>query len=171
MVPERPIRGKAGGEMIRLEPMDEATFEAWRMASIRDYAAEKVEAGAWLAENALERATREFAELLPGGRMTAGHVIRSVVNDSDERVGVVWFAEEDRPFGRVEFIYDIAIEPAHRRQGYAQATLEAVEAHAREHGCVGVQLHVFGGNTGARELYRRSGYVETDVTMLKRVDE
>jgi hypothetical protein len=33
-----------------------------------------------------------------------------------------------------------------------------------------VQLHVFDGNVGARDLYRKAGFVETDVTMLKRID-
>lgn len=156
--------------MLRLEPMDDTTFAAWREASVRDYAAQKVEAGNWLEEEAIGRAADEFASLLPDGRDTVGHVVCSVVNAAGERVGVVWFAEEDRPFGRVVFIYDIAIDPAHRRRGYAQAALEAVEAHAREHGCVGVQLHVFGDNVGARQLYQRAGFVETNVTMLKRVD-
>ena len=156
--------------MIRLEPMDEATFDAWRTASVRDYAAVKVEAGNWLEEDALGRAKDEFASLLPDGRHTVGHTVRSIVNGNDQRVGMVWFAEEERPFGRVVFIYDIAIDPAQRRRGYALAALEAVEAHAREHGCVGVQLHVFGDNTGARQLYQRAGYVETNVTMLKRLD-
>jgi ribosomal protein S18 acetylase RimI-like enzyme len=91
-------------------------------------------------------------------------------NEAGERVGYAWFVPEDRPFGRVVFIYDIAVDPAHRRKGYAQAALGEIEAFARERGCVGVQLHVFGGNTGARRLYQRAGYVETDVTMIKRVD-
>jgi ribosomal protein S18 acetylase RimI-like enzyme len=169
MVPEGPDRGKTEAPMIRLEPMDDATFAAWEQASIRDYAAEKVEAGAWPASEALERARREFVDLLPDGRATAGHEVRSIVNAAGERVGMVWFATEDRPFGRVVFIYDLSIEPAHRRRGHAQAALAEVEAYARAHGCVGVQLHVFGSNAGARELYRRIGFVETDVTMLKRV--
>lgn len=156
--------------MIRLEPMDEATFDAWRTAIVRDYAADKVEAGNWLPDGAVERATEEFATLLPDGRETAGHAIRLVVNGAGERVGMVWFAVEDRPFGRVTYLYDIAIEPAHRRRGYALAALAAVESFAREQDCVGVQLHVFGDNSGARRLYRRAGYVETNVTMLKRVD-
>lgn len=156
--------------MVRLEPMDDATFATWQEASIREYAAEKVEAGAWPASDALERSRREFAQELPDGRATAGHEVRSVVTDAGERVGMVWFATEERPFGRVVFIYDISIEPAHRRRGYAQAALAEVEAYARDHGLVGVQLHVFGANAGARELYRRAGFVETDVTMLKRVD-
>ena len=160
----------AGDFMIRLDPMDDATYEAWHVASVRDYAEEKVESGNWLAEEAMERSEREFAEQLSNGRETPGHQIRSMVNEASERVGYAWFVAEDRPFGRVVFIYDIAVDPTHRRKGYAQAALGEIEAYAREIGCVGVQLHVFGGNTGARELYRRAGFVETDVTMVKRVD-
>jgi ribosomal protein S18 acetylase RimI-like enzyme len=156
--------------VIRLEPMDEASYQAWREASIRDYAAEKVEAGNWLAEEALERATADFAGLLSDGRATPGHEVRAMVDDDGQCVGQAWFAFEERPFGRVVFIYDIAVDPAHRRQGHAQAALAEIEAYAREHACVGVQLHVFGGNEGARALYRRAGYEETNVTMLKRVD-
>lgn len=156
--------------MIRLEPMDETTYQAWLEWTIGDYAREKVEVGTWPAVDALERSEREFADLLPDGRTTAGHEIRSMVNGDGVRVGYAWFVPEDRPFGRVVFIYDIAVDEIHRRRGYAQAALAEIEAFALEHGCVGVQLHVFGGNTGARELYRRAGYVETDVTMIKRVD-
>jgi ribosomal protein S18 acetylase RimI-like enzyme len=156
--------------MIRLEPMDDATYETWYERSVREYADEKVVSGNWLAEDALARSERAFAELLPDGRATPGHEIRAMVNDAGIRVGYAWFVPEDRPFGRVVFIYDIAVDPEHRRNGYAQAALGEIEAYARDHGYVGVQLHVFGGNAGARELYRRAGFVETDVTMIKRVD-
>jgi ribosomal protein S18 acetylase RimI-like enzyme len=156
--------------MVRLEPIDETAFRASIEVSIREYAAEKVEAGTWQEADSLERATGEFDRLLPNGRATAGHEIRSIVNDTGERVGMVWFTLEQRPIGRVVFIYDLSVEPAHRRRGYAMGALEAVAAYAREHDCIGVQLHVFGSNVGARELYRRAGFVETDVMMLKRVD-
>lgn len=156
--------------MTRLETMDEATFQAWRQATVREYAAEKVTAGAWQPGDALERSEQEFARLLPDGRSTEGHQLRSMVDDAGRRVGHAWFVAEDRPFGRVAFIYDIAVEPDKRRKGHAQAALRGIEDYAREAGCVGVQLHVFGGNAGARELYRKAGYVETDVMMLKRVD-
>jgi ribosomal protein S18 acetylase RimI-like enzyme len=157
--------------MIRLEPMDEPTYQAWRDTTVREYAQEKVESGNWPAEGAVARSEGEFAHLLPDGRSTAEHQIRSMVNETGERVGYAWFVAEDRPFGRVIFIYDIAVDPAHRRKGHARSALREIEAYAREHGCVGVQLHVFGGNTGARRLYQRAGYVETDVTMIKRVDD
>jgi GNAT superfamily N-acetyltransferase len=156
--------------MIGLEPMDEATYAAWRETTVREYAQEKVEAGNWPAADALARSERSFAELLPEGLASAGHELRSIVNEDGERVGYAWWTPEERPFGRVAFIYDIAVDATHRRKGYAQAALAGIEAFAREHACVGVELHVFGANTGARQLYLQAGFVETNVTMLKRVD-
>ena len=155
--------------MIRLQPMDYPTFEAWREASVREYAQDKVDSGNWLAADAVERSAREFADTLPDGRNTAGHELCSMVTEDGVRVGIAWFASEDRPFGRVVFIYDIGVDPEYRRMGYAQAALGEIESYAREHGCVAVQLHVFGGNSGARRLYQRAGYIETDVTMVKTV--
>lgn len=156
--------------MIRLEPMDDATYQVWREESISEYAQEKVEAGTWPAAEALDRSAQAYADLLPNGLETHGHQVRSMVNEAGERVGSAWFVPEDRPFGRVIFIYAIAVDPAHRRKGYAQAALGTIETFARSTGCSGVQLHVFGGNAGARRLYQRAGYVETDVMMIKWVD-
>ena len=156
--------------MVRLEPMDEATFARWLETTTRDYAQEKVEAGNWLASDAQERSEREFAELLPEGRSTVGHELRSMVNEDGEHVGYAWWVPREQPFGKVAYIYDLAVHAEHRRKGYAQAALAHIEAYARERGFMGVQLSVFGWNTGARQLYRRAGFVETNVTMLKRVD-
>lgn len=156
--------------MTRLEPMTPARYEKWLEATIREYAAEKVESGNYAEEGSLERSKAEFDALLPNGLETVGHEIRSMVDDAGEAVGYVWFTQEDRPVGRVVFIYDIAVDPAHRRKGHAQAAIAEVERYARENGCTGVMLHVFGANTGARQLYQKVGYLETNVVMLKRVD-
>ena len=156
--------------MFRLEPMDEATYLAWREATKREYAAEKVKAGNYPESGADALAEAEFARLLTNGRETPGQEIRSMVNDDGEKVGYAWFTIEDRDVGRVVFIYDIAVDPAHRRRGYARLALAEIDAYARDHGCLGVMLHVFGDNAGARELYRSAGYLETNVIMLKRVD-
>ena len=155
--------------MFGLEPMDEATYEAWRAESQRDYAAEKVKAGNWKADDAKRLSREAFEALLPGGRDTAGHEIRAMVNDG-AKVGHAWWTIEEREVGRVAFIYDIAVDPDHRRRGYARLALAEIEAWARAHDCAGVMLHVFGYNTPARELYRSVGFEETNVMMLKRVD-
>jgi ribosomal protein S18 acetylase RimI-like enzyme len=154
----------------RLEPMTQARYETWLVATIAEYAAEKVASGNYSEEGSLERAKGEFDALLPQGLQTPGHEITSMIDDVGEAVGYVWFTIEERPVGRVVFIYDIAVDPAHRRRGHAQAALATVEAYAREHGCIGVMLHVFGSNTGARQLYLKAGYDETNVIMLKRFD-
>jgi ribosomal protein S18 acetylase RimI-like enzyme len=149
--------------------MDEATYVAWRAATALEYAAEKVKAGNYPESGAEALAEAEFAKLLPDGRGTPGQEIRSMVNDAGEKVGYAWFTIEDRDVGRVVFIYDIAVDPAHRRKGYARLALTEIEAYTRERDCLGVMLHVFGDNEGARRLYSSAGYLETNVIMLKRV--
>jgi ribosomal protein S18 acetylase RimI-like enzyme len=156
--------------MTQLEPMTQARYDDWLVATIAEYAAEKVASGNYAEEGSLERSRGEFDALLPQGLQTPGHEIKSMVDDAGEDVGYVWWTIEDRPVGRVVFIYDIAVDAAHRRKGHAQAALREVERYAREHDCIGVMLHVFGSNTGARQLYQKAGYEETNVIMLKRVD-
>jgi RimJ/RimL family protein N-acetyltransferase len=169
MLSKTAAAGNDGGVMVRLEPMDEATYVAWREATTREYAAEKVKAGNYPQSGAYALADAEFERLLPNGRLTQGHEIRSMVNDDGEKVGHAWFTIENRDAGRVVFIYDIAVEDAHRRKGYARQALEEIDRYARENGCIGVMLHVFGDNEAARRLYSSAGYLETNVMMLKRV--
>lgn len=158
--------------MARLEPMTQARYDAWLVDTIRDYAAEKVASGNYPDDGtSLERSKAEFDALLTQGLQTPGHEIRSMIDDDGQAVGYVWFTIETRPQGRVVFIYDIAVDPEFRRRGHAQAALAAVEEYARANGCIGVMLHVFGHNTGARQLYLKAGYDETNVIMLKRVDQ
>ena len=157
--------------MFGLEPMDEATYLAWREVTKREYAAEKVKAGNYPESGADALAEAEFAKLLTNGRETPGHEIRSMVNADGEKVGHAWFTIENRDVGRVVFIYDLAVDEAHRRKGYARQSLDEIDDYAREHGCIGVMLHVFGDNEAARRLYSSAGYLETNVLMLKRVDQ
>jgi hypothetical protein len=67
-------------------------------------------------------------------------------------------------------MFDTLIPPSNDHPRFATSGSWRPPSHAREHGCKGVELHVFGGNVGARKLYLRAGFVETNVTMLKRVD-
>jgi len=170
MLSKTAAAGNDGAVMFLLEPMDEATFVAWRATTKREYAAEKVRAGNYPESGADDLAEAEFAKLLPNGRLTPGHEIRSMVIQDGEKVGYAWFTIENRDVGRVVFIYDIAVDAAHRRRGYARLALAEIDTYARENGCLGVMLHVFGDNEAARELYRSMGYLETNVIMLKRVD-
>ncbi len=153
--------------MVTLEPMNPEAWDAWHDSSVRGYALEKVRAGTWTADEAQARSEAEFAGLLPDGLATPGHQLRSIVTESGEVVGTLWFAPQDEIGSGECFIYDIVIHEDARGRGYGRAALAALEPLARSLGYDRIGLHVFGDNHVARELYRTSGYVETDVTMRK----
>lgn len=56
-------------------------------------------------------------------------------------------------------IHDIAVDPARRGQGVAQALLSAIEIQAVELGCCRISLEVRADNARARRLYDRRGFV------------
>jgi ribosomal protein S18 acetylase RimI-like enzyme len=153
--------------MVTLEPMTQETWEAYRIGAIRDYAESKVRTGAWPAEGAVERSEGEFSELLPDGVATPGHDVRSIVDETGAIVGTLWFGPIDIGGRRTCFIYDFEVSAGMRGRGFGRQALDALEPLAREQGYDAISLHVFGDNEVARNLYRSSGYVETDVQMRK----
>jgi RimJ/RimL family protein N-acetyltransferase len=155
---------------ISLVELDDAPFREYRDHLVRDYAADKVRAGAWSESEAQIRAAKDVDGLLPEGPATQGHFLYSVREDAaDAEVGTVWFALRDSGVGRYVWIYDIIINENFRRRGYASRTLELVEARAKELGAKSVELHVFGHNQGAQALYEKVGYSVTSITMAKQV--
>jgi RimJ/RimL family protein N-acetyltransferase len=157
-------------DSISLVELDDAPYRAYRDHLVRDYAADKVRAGAWSESEAQIRAAKDVDGLLPEGPATQGHFLYSVREDAaDAEVGTVWFALRDSGVGRYVWIYDIIINENFRRRGYASRTLELVEARARELGANSVELHVFGLNQGAQALYEKVGYSVTSITMAKQV--
>ena len=153
--------------MVTLEPMTAEAWDTWHLSAVRDYAADKVRAGTWIADEAQARSAAEFARLLPDGLATPGHEVRSIVTENGEVVGTLWFAPL-RDIGTGEcFIYDIVVNEDARGRGYGRAAMAALEPLAKSLGYDRIGLHVFGDNQIARELYRSSGYVETDVMMRK----
>jgi RimJ/RimL family protein N-acetyltransferase len=155
---------------VRLVDLGDAPYHEYRKELVRHYAADKVRSGAWSQAEAESRAARDVDGLLPQGPSTQGHFLYSVRDDStDAEVGVVWFALRDSGVGRSIWIYDIIIHENFRRKGYASRTLELVEDRASELDARSVELHVFGHNHGARALYEKMGYDETNITMAKPV--
>ncbi len=128
-----------------------------------------VRVGAWPAEGAEARAASLFARLVPDGQSTTGHEFRSIVIESGETVGAIWLAPHAEIGRGTAFLWDIVIEPDRQGQGYGRAALEALETLARALGYDSIRLHAFGDNDVARHLYRAVGYVETDVSMRKRL--
>ena len=148
--------------------MSEDAYRRWIEPTLREYAQEHVDAGNWPADEALDRARRQFAELLPEGRETVGHVLWTIEDAGGRDVGMLWVAPHPTMPNAI-WIYDFAVVPEARGRGVGRAALDALDAWARERAIDQIGLHVFGSNDIARRLYLRAGFVETDVTMVKRL--
>ena len=155
--------------MITLIPMTESDFRPYLESAIVAYAQDKVNAGNWTDTEALERSRKEFEHYLPQGLQTEANFLFMLVTETGRKVGHLWYnITTDRPDSA--FIYDFEIYEPFRRQGYATQALKALETHAKPKGVKKLGLHVFGSNLAARELYKKAGYIETNVNMAKEID-
>ena len=155
--------------VVTLERMSPDDWKAWRVASVRAYAAEMVRVGSWPPEGAEDRADALFGRLVPDGQVTTGHEFRSIVNEDGDAVGALWLAADGDAVGDGAFLWDIAIDPEQRGRGYGRAAMEALETLARSLGYDTIRLNVFADNTVARALYDSVGYTETSLAMRKNI--
>ncbi|WP_342437462.1 GNAT family N-acetyltransferase [Paenibacillus sp. FSL L8-0436] len=154
--------------MIKLVQMDEMAFQFFWSQSTRDYAEDKIKAGAWDAETALRQSQEEMVRFLPKGLHTDGAYLYSVMEtESNTQAGYIWFNVTEARTGREAFIYDIYIFEPYQGKGYGKQALHALDESAREMGVSKIGLHVFGQNNRAFELYKKMGYLVTDITMSK----
>jgi ribosomal protein S18 acetylase RimI-like enzyme len=154
--------------MIRLQPMNETEYQEYLAVSIAEYAQEHVKAGRWNAEEALQKATQEYAGILTAGLHTKDQYLFMIVDkQTAAKVGMLWFAATERANERVAFVYDINIYEPFRRRGYGEQAFLALETKARELGLEKIGLHVFGHNYAARAMYEKLGYLTTNVQMSK----
>ncbi len=155
---------------MNLEPMSPANFQIYIERLIVEYADDKVRSGNWPKNIALSRSRDEVMKLLPQGTLTEGHSLFDLtVPEEEGAVGRLWLGAIDQAGVRTGFIYDLWIRPHLRRKGLgAQAMLEA-EGWAKDQGLDSLSLHVFGFNQAALALYKKLGYVTTDVNMTKKL--
>lgn len=144
--------------------MGSADFDPYLDRLIRSYAEEHIRSGRWTAEEGLAESRKEVQKLLPAGPKTPNHFLYTIIGGSpEEKVGVTWLASEPRG----GFVYDLLIFDSFRRRGYAEEAMRVLERVAKEKGIRKLSLHVFGDNLGARKLYIKLGYAETNVVMSK----
>ena len=152
---------------MTLRAMTSREYETWKAAAIASYAADKVASGQWAADESLHLSTKEHGELLPQGLATPDNYLFTVLDDNSRPVGVLWFAVRTKFNASVAYVYNIEIDPQHRRHGHAYRALLALEEEARRLGLAGVALHVFGHNTTAQALYAKLGYAPTNINLYK----
>jgi ribosomal protein S18 acetylase RimI-like enzyme len=157
-------------DTLRLRPMTDEEFAAFRARAVHDYAVEKVAAGEWPDERAQELAEEQTDTLLPDGKDTQGMFIVMAEAEADGAVGYAWLALDGHDVS-CAWIYDIAIDEEHRGKGYGRALLNGLEQVARERGADSIGLNVFAGSEYARRLYERAGFKPTSIHMSKRLDD
>ncbi len=154
--------------MVELVPLTEAELQKFLDVTIPAYAQEHVRSGDWQPGEALERSRAEFDELLPQGLATPNHYLFSIRDTSSgQKVGMLWFYARQRGGKSGAFVYNIEIDPAFQRRGYASGALAALEERAHALGLERIELHVFGHNKRALALYEKCGFEPTHVFMAK----
>jgi len=153
---------------VRLEPMTEEQYRAYREFADENYARDIAESGAMSYADAVQKSADDFGRLLPKGLATPDHYFWTAY-DGQTEVGVLWLRIEQKADGLQAFGFDFRVVPELRRHGYGRAMMVAAEQICRERGVVSIGLNVFGFNAGARSLYEQMGFEITAIQMKKRL--
>ncbi len=153
---------------MRLRPMTQEEYVAYRARSENDYAHEMAASGQLDLDAAVKRSAVEFAELLPEGLATAGmHLWAAETGDPAESAGIGWIELRQRASGISAWVYDVKVDAARRGQGLGRALMEALHQAAGDLGATSIALNVFGHNTTAIHLYDSLGYAVTAQQMMR----
>jgi ribosomal protein S18 acetylase RimI-like enzyme len=151
--------------MIILEPLQQTDFGPFLENDIRGYAEDHVRNGNWPTEGAIERSRKEFATLLPDGVHSKDQYLWSIVDEENNKIGMLWVQVKDQK----GFIYDFVINEAFRRKGYGKQAMTVMDEKLKSMNVESVGLHAFGDNITAQELYKKMGYQITDIRMKKEI--
>jgi GNAT superfamily N-acetyltransferase len=155
--------------MSILRPMTEYEYAEWLQRTLPAYAADKTISGQWPQDESLQRAKKEYEELLPQGLATPENFFY-IIEDSDSGpVGVLWFAVKTMFNARVAYVYDVEVQPRHRLKGNGYRAFRALEQEAGKLGLSGIALHVFGHNVDAQAFYAKLGFRPTNINLFKPV--
>ncbi len=150
-----------------LSKMSITDYQDYLTYATHAYAQDKIQAGTWSPAEAQTLAAESFQRLLPDGPNTPDHYVFSLMQEGiDQPIGILWIHAQDQK----AFIYDFEINSAYRGQGYGKAALKVAEQWAHTQGIREIGLHVFAHNQSAYHLYKKMGYLETDISMVRQID-
>lgn len=153
--------------MVKLEPIQQEDFDRFLERGIREYAEDHVRNGDWPAEGAIERSRKQFEHYLPDGIHSVNQYVWSIIDDHNQKIGVLWVQVREQK----AFIFDFIIDEAFRGKGYGKQALMAMDEKLQSMKAESVALHVFGDNVAAQELYKKMGFEVTGIHMRKHFDK
>lgn len=150
---------------MKLFTLTQPEYDFWSERSVREYKNEQIRCGLTEAE-AEEKSKADFNRYLPTGLTSPDQYIFAM-KENNETIGYVWFCEKGPADNRKAYLLDIVIEEQYRGKGYGKKAMLLLEEKVKYLGLKHIGLHVFGHNHRAYELYKKLGYVETNIVMEK----
>ena len=152
---------------VKMRPMNEEEYLAWKEPSFKRYVAEKVRKNGIDEASATEIAKGDFERSMPDGLKTEGSFFYTLYDDDSENLGMLWWGLRGAEDNRLAWLLEIWLPESARRKGVGKQAMKLFEIDAREKGAKRMGLHVFGDNTSAITLYEKSGFETTDLVMHK----
>ena len=157
--------------MIKFVPMTDGDYAAFLRKSIPEYAYDQMRAGNWAANEAAGRARAEFQQMLPQGPQTPNAYLRTILDEADQKVGMLWYFVDANRTRKTAFLIDFFIFPEGRRKGYEAQAFGLFENEARGLGVERVELQVFTHRGDELLLYREHGYQEVSIFFGKDLNQ
>lgn len=151
--------------MIHFEPILEDDFTDYWNDSVHRWIKNAKRAGLMDSGLSFEEADAQVRKFIPEGLKSPGHYFLYIV-EGNQKVGDIWIEIRNRAEISA-FLWNITIGENYRGKGYGKEAMKLMETFAGEKGAVKISLNVFGYNDIARNLYRKTGYREAAITMVK----
>ena len=154
---------------VALTPMSPDELAAYLLVAADGYRDQRMEFGGETEAQAQAAADRDFAELFPGGEPAPDQHLFIARDANGDRVGRLWVALRARTDLMTTFVYDIEVDPEHRRQGWGRAIMAAARVLGARERRAADRAERLRRQIAARALYLSIGYTERAVTMAKDV--
>ncbi|MBI4225644.1 GNAT family N-acetyltransferase [Candidatus Roizmanbacteria bacterium] len=88
-------------------------------------------------------------------------------------IGAIWEESEKNKLEigphKLSEVLDIYLEDEYRRKGIGKTMLQMMEKYFKEKGCDSIWILVFAPNENAHNMYKKLGFVDREIGMLKEI--
>ena len=110
-----------------------------------------------------------------GTQLEEPNIVVLVADQGGEVIGYTYAGVEGSDYmslrGPAGVLYDIVVDPAHRRHGVGRMLLDATMEALKSHGAPRVVLSTAERNTAAQRLFDRAGFRRTMIEMTRELDD